>query len=71
MQYEKDKEAEATKHLAHILYDTALLESGFAIETPKDFNTRVHNLLASSLGIKGEMKVPVEPEEAEVSHLPA
>lgn len=67
-QYEKDKEAEATKQLAHILYDTALLESGFAIEAPKDFNMRVHTLLASSLGIKGEMKVPVEPEEVEVGH---
>ncbi|KAK9808251.1 hypothetical protein WJX73_003622 [Symbiochloris irregularis] len=65
VKYEKDKDAAATKALAQILYDTALLESGFAIEQPKDFNARVHNLLASSLGIKGELKVPVEPEEVE------
>lgn len=67
MQFEKDKEGEQTKALARILFDTALLESGFAIEQPKDFNTRVHRLLASSLGIKGELKVDVEPDEPEVS----
>ena len=66
VQFEKDKESEQTKALARILYDTALLESGFAIEHPKDFNSRVHQLLAMQLGIKGEFKVDVEPDDPEV-----
>lgn len=62
---EKDKDAEATKALARVLYDTALLESGFAIEQPKDFNARIHKLLAASLGIKGDLKVEAAPDEPE------
>lgn len=66
-QVEKDKDAEATKALARVLYDTALLESGFAIEQPKDFNARIHKLLAASLGIKGDLKVEAAPDEPEVT----
>ena len=66
LQVEKDGEAEQTKALARVLFDTALLESGFAIEHPKDFNSRVHRILATSLGIKGDLKVAVEPEDPEV-----
>ena len=51
-QVEADKEAVATKALAVTLYDTALLESGFDLENPQDFNKRIHRILASSLGLQ-------------------
>ena len=55
MQVDKDKEAASTKALAQTLFDTALLESGFGIEHPQDFNQRVHRLMADSLGLKGSL----------------
>ena len=50
-QFEADKEAEATTAFARLIWDTALLESGFDIEAPKEFNARVYGLLARAHGI--------------------
>ncbi len=43
--------------MARVLYDTALLESGFDLEAPKAFNERVYQLLAGAFGIKGDLAV--------------
>ena len=56
---EKDKDAAATKHLAQTLFGTAMLESGFALDNPQEFNKRVHSILATSMGLKGSMDVDV------------
>ena len=50
-QFEADKEAAATEAFARLIWDTALLESGFDIEAPKEFNARVYELLARAHGI--------------------
>ena len=62
-QHERDEEGEDAKALARMLFDTALLESGFTIEAPKEFNSRIYTLLARSLGIKRD--VTTAPEVAD------
>ncbi|CAK0784732.1 hypothetical protein CVIRNUC_007936 [Coccomyxa viridis] len=54
-QVEEDKESERTKAYAQTLWDTALLESGFEIEAPKEFNSRIYSLLAKAYSIPGEL----------------
>ena len=50
-QFEADKEAAATEAFARLIWDTALLESGFDIEAPKEFNARIYELLGRAHGI--------------------
>ena len=52
---EENKESERTKAYAQTLWDTALLESGFEIEAPKEFNARIYSLLAKAYSITGEL----------------
>ncbi len=56
-QFEADKEGTAAASMARVLFDTALLESGFDLEEPKAFNERVYQLLAGAYGIKGDLSV--------------
>lgn len=60
MQYEADKESEKAAAYARLLWDTALLESGFEIEAPKDFNSRVYGLLAQAYNIEGDLSISAE-----------
>ena len=55
LQYEADAEASSTQAMARIIFDTALLESGYIIPSPKDFNKRIYDLLASSHNIKSDL----------------
>ena len=41
--------------MARIIFDTALLESGYIIPSPKDFNKRIYDLLASSNNLKSDL----------------
>ena len=34
---------------AELLYETALITSGFNVESPKNFGSRIYNLMASTL----------------------
>ena len=52
---EKNKDADSNKALAKVLFDTALLESGFDLEHPQEFNSRVLRILADNMGIKGDL----------------
>ena len=61
---EEDKEAERTKAYAQTLWDTALLESGFEIEAPKEFNSRIYTLLAQAYSIQGELGLSEEEVKA-------
>ena len=63
-QVEEDKEAERTKAYAQTLWDTALLESGFEIEAPKEFNSRIYDLLAQAYSIQGELGLSEEEVKA-------
>lgn len=60
--------AEATKDLAYMVYDTALLTSGFQHDDTEDFANRMNRVLASSLNVKSmelEAEIAVEEEEEE------
>ena len=63
-QVEEDKESERTKAYAQTLWDTALLESGFEIEAPKEFNGRIYNLLAQAYGLQGDLVLSEEEVKA-------
>ena len=64
MQVDEDKESEKTKAYAQTLWDTALLESGFEIEAPKEFNARIYSLLARAYSIQGELGLSEEEVKA-------
>jgi len=61
---------EATKDLAWLLHDTALLNSGFPVSDAKDFSARMYRTLQQGLSLDSldlvpEIEVPEEPEEEE------
>jgi heat shock protein beta len=61
----EDAESESAKETAKLLFDTALLESGFSIADTKQFSGRMYALLQKSLGVEGELQVEDEHEEVE------
>ena len=54
-------DAEETRDVATLLYDTALLNSGFALENAKDFNSRVFRMLKTSMNLPSLDLVPEAP----------
>lgn len=68
---QEDADSETTKTLAHLVYDTALLVSGFAHDDVDAFSSRMVSALADNLNIKSldlhEELVVQEEEEAEES----
>jgi len=48
---ESDSSAGA-ENIAHVLYDTAALHSGFSIENPSEFASRIHQMMKMSLNIE-------------------
>jgi len=66
----KDDKDESTVDLAHLLYDTALVQSGFHQEDPTTFAERMYRMLGNELNVKSmdlaeEVEVPADEEEAE------
>lgn len=64
-----DPEADETKDLAWLLYDAALINSGFDMNDFDHFASRVYRIMSGSMGIKDmELEPEIEvPEEVEVS----
>merc|ERR1719190_73868 len=65
-----DKEDKAAKDTSHVLFQTALIESGFEIADPSALVNRVYRLMSKELGVDPdaplkEIEVPEEEEEAE------
>merc|ERR1719481_1931743 len=63
-----DKEDSAAKDTAHMLFQTALIESGFEIADPSALVNRVYRLMSKELGVDPdapltEVEVPEEEEE--------
>merc|ERR1712060_122667 len=67
-----DKEDKAAKDTAQVLFQTALIESGYEIADPSALVNRVYRLMSKELGVDPdaplkEIEVPEEEEEAEAS----
>merc|ERR1712190_674316 len=65
-----DKEDKSAKDTASVLFQTALIESGFEIADPSALVNRVYRLMSKELGVDPEappkeIEVPEEEEEAE------
>merc|ERR1711879_241175 len=65
-----DKEDKAALDTAHVLFQTALIESGYEIADPSALVNRVYRLMSKELGVDPdaplkEIEVPEEEEEAE------
>lgn len=58
------KQDEGAKNAAKLMYQTALLESGFILSDPKDFASQIYDTVKTSLNISPD--ATVEEEEAEV-----
>ena len=71
---EDDAGDEDTKRTALIMYETALLESGFMFEEPKGFAGRLFDMVRRDLGVEADAQVEepdVEPEpEADAQEAP-
>merc|ERR1712107_296353 len=65
-----DKEDKAAKETAHVLFQTALIESGYEIADPSALVNRVYRLMSKELGVDPdaplkEVEVPEGEEEEE------
>merc|ERR1711948_79175 len=63
-----DKEDKAAKDTAQVLFQTALIESGYEIADPSALVNRVYRLMSKELGVDPdaplkEVEVPEEEEE--------
>merc|ERR1719499_369000 len=56
-----DSEAEGAKDMASVIYDTALLESGFELEDTRSYVAQVHRVLKTQMGLDPEAQT-VEDE---------
>ncbi|KAL9260596.1 Endoplasmin-like protein [Drosera capensis] len=63
----KDPEDATVKETAQLMYQTALMESGFYLEDPQDFASRIYSSVKNSLNISPDAAVEEEDdtEEAE------
>ncbi|KAF2310132.1 hypothetical protein GH714_006662 [Hevea brasiliensis] len=61
----KDPEDENVKQTAHLIYQTALMESGFMLQDPKDFASRIYSSVKSSLNISPDANVDEEDDADE------
>uniref|UniRef100_A0A5B7B0R7 Endoplasmin-like protein n=1 Tax=Davidia involucrata TaxID=16924 RepID=A0A5B7B0R7_DAVIN len=63
----KDPEDESVKQTGQLMYQTALMESGFILSDPKDFASHIYNSVKTSLDISPDAVVEEEDdaEEAE------
>ncbi|KAL6574412.1 heat shock protein 90 [Orobanche hederae] len=62
----KDPEDESVKQTAQLMYQTALVESGFLVNDPKDFASRIYSSVKSSLNISPDATVEEEDDVEEV-----
>ncbi|XP_073031433.1 endoplasmin homolog [Primulina eburnea] len=61
----KDPEDESVKQTAQLMYQTALMESGFILNDPKDFASRIYSSVKNSLNISPDAIVEEEDDVEE------
>ncbi|KAI3816333.1 hypothetical protein L1987_16026 [Smallanthus sonchifolius] len=62
----KDPEDANVKKTAQLMYQTALMESGFMLPDPKDFASRIYDSVKTSLSISPDAAIEDEDEGEEV-----
>ncbi|CAD5188940.1 unnamed protein product [Musa acuminata subsp. malaccensis] len=62
----QDSKDEGLKHTARLIYQTALMESGFILNDPKDFASSIYKSVQKSLDISPDATVEEEDEVEEV-----
>ncbi|XP_057766097.1 endoplasmin homolog isoform X1 [Salvia miltiorrhiza] len=61
----KDPEDESVKETAKLMYQTALMESGFILNEPKDFASRIYSSVKNSLNISPDVAVDEDDDVEE------
>jgi len=61
----EDSKDKALEDMANLMYDAALVQSGFSIQNQQVFAQRVHRVMSAGLGVDPNAVVPEEPEPAD------
>lgn len=56
---------DSAKQAAKLVFETALLESGFVLEDPKDFANRIYSVIKSNLNVSPDATVEEDEVEEE------
>merc|ERR1712012_1003952 len=67
---EADKNDKSVKDLVHLLFETSLLSSGFALEDPAIHASRIHRMIKLGLGIDEDDDVEAVEESAGMDAMP-
>lgn len=67
---EADKNDKAVKDLVMLLFETALLSSGFSLEDPQVHASRIYRMIKLGLGIDEDDPLPQEEEKADAEMPP-
>merc|ERR1711878_177976 len=67
---ETDKNDKSVKDLVLLLFETALLSSGFSLEDPATHSQRIHRMIKLGLGIEEDDDAPMEDPAASTDDMP-
>merc|ERR1712038_1021303 len=67
---ETDKNDKSVKDLVMLLFETALLSSGFSLEDPATHSQRIHRMIKLGLGIDEDDDAPMEDTAASTDDMP-